>query len=134
MILEIKKDNIDSLKESFIDINYISNEFNNNPFIKFFVLKEDNEIIGFIYYSDIYDRAEINQFEINEIHRSCGKGEFLLRETMKIIDKDITLEVKKDNFPAISLYEKVGFVKEAIREGYYQGTNGILMLYKKEKI
>ena len=31
--------------------------------------KEDNEIIGYIYYSDIYDRLEINQFEINNQYR-----------------------------------------------------------------
>ena len=35
--------------------------------------EEDNEIIGYIYYSDIYERVEINQIEINFIHRNCGK-------------------------------------------------------------
>ena len=49
----------------------------------------------------------------------------------KHVDKNITLEVKKDNIPAISLYKSVGFVEKAIRKGYYQGIDGILM--EKEK-
>ena len=29
-------------------------------------------------YSDIFDRAEINQIDINSIHRNCGKGKILM--------------------------------------------------------
>ena len=52
----------------------------------------------------------------------------------KIIDEaeinekiNITLEVRKDNIPAINLYKKHGFFEKAIRKGYYKGTDGILM-------
>ena len=48
------------------------------------------------------------------------------------VDKNITLEVKEDNEPAIKLYEKFGFEKKAIREGYYNGVDGILMERKKD--
>ena len=116
MIYIIDKDNIDKLNESFININ-IEEELANNPFGKVLVLEENNEIIGYIYYSDIYERAEINQFEINSIHRNCGKGNLLLKEFIKTVDKDITLEVKIDNVPAIKLYEKNGFVKKTTRKG-----------------
>lgn len=127
MILEITKDNINELKNSFISTDYILNEINNNPFARILILKEKNEVIGYIYYSDIYERAEINQFEINYFHRNCGKGDFLLKKMIQAVEKDITLEVKKDNYPAIALYEKNGFIKKAIRKGYYQGIDGILM-------
>ena len=46
--------------------------------------------------------------------------------------KNITLEVKKDNKSAISLYLKNGFKKTAIRKGYYKGIDGILMERKKD--
>ena len=49
------------------------------------------------------------------------------------MDKSITLEVKIDNFPAIHLYEKYGFEKKAIRKGYYNGIDGILMERNNEK-
>ena len=127
MIKEITLENIDILDNSFIDKEYYKKELENNPFGKMIILMEKNEIIGFIYYSDIYERVEINQFEINEIHRNCGKGDFLLKNFINLVDKNITLEVKKTNIPAIRLYEKNDFVKKAIRKGYYQGIDGVLM-------
>lgn len=133
MIIEIDKNNISIIDNSFINKDEIINELNSNPFAKILVLKENNEIIGYIYYSDIYERAEINQFEINLIHRNCGKGKILLQKMIESVEKDITLEVKEDNYPAISLYEKNGFERKAIRKGYYNGIDGILMERKYEK-
>ena len=124
MIYELT--NLDELDNSFISKEYIKEELSNNPFGKVLVLKED-KIIGYIYYSDIYDRAEINQFEIDSIHRNCGKGDLLLKYLINLVKKDITLEVKEDNTPAIKVYEKNGFIKNAIRKGYYNGIDGILM-------
>ena len=48
------------------------------------------------------------------------------------MDKDITLEVREDNEPAIRLYLKNNFNKTAIRKGYYKGIDGILMERKKD--
>ena len=56
--------NLNELDNSFISKEYIKEELSNNPFGKVLVLKEDNEIKEYIYYSDIYERCEINQFEI----------------------------------------------------------------------
>ena len=130
MILEITKNNLEELKGSFLFMEEIKKELENNPFAKILVLKEE-KVIGYLYYSDIYERAEINQFEIDPSYRNQGKGDFLLKEMLKRCDKDITLEVREDNIYAIKVYEKNSFVKKAIREGYYQGVNGILMERKK---
>lgn len=131
MIIELTKDNISEIENTFISISEILNEFKNNPFAKILIYKEDDKVIGYLYYSDIYDRAEINQFEIETSHRNCGKGKKLLNKMLEVVDKNITLEVKKDNIVAIHLYKSVGFVEKAIRKGYYQGIDGILM--EKEK-
>lgn len=127
MIFELTKDNLNEINNSFISFDTIKLELENNPFAKILILKENKEIIGYIYYSDIYERAEINQFEINFIHRNCGKGNKLLQKMIETVEKDITLEVKKDNLPAINLYKKNGFKEVAIREKYYNGIDGILM-------
>ena len=132
MIKEIDKNSLNDLKNSFINYQQMQTEFNNNPFAKLVILLENDEIIGYIYYSDIYERIEINQFEINSIHRNCGKGNHLLKEFIQTVDKDITLEVREDNIPAIKVYEKNNFIKKAIRKGYYQGIDGILMERKKD--
>lgn len=133
MIIEIDNNNLTKINNSFINKDEIINELNSNPFAKILVLEENNEIIGYIYYSDIYERAEINQFEINFIHRNCGKGKILLQKMIEAVEKDITLEVKEDNYPAISLYKKMGFEEKAIRKGYYNGIDGILMERKYKK-
>lgn len=127
MIFELNKDNIHLIKDSFLKEAEVLKELENNPFARYLVLRENDEIIGYIYYSDIYDRAEINQIEIKITHRNCGKGKKLLKKMIEVVDKSITLEVKIDNEPAIHLYKTHGFVEKAIRKGYYQGVDGILM-------
>ncbi|MDO4996660.1 MAG: GNAT family N-acetyltransferase [Bacilli bacterium] len=131
MFIEVNKDSLNILDNSFIDKNTVSNDLDSNPFGHYLLLVEDNEVIGYIYYSDIYDRAEINQIEVNFIHRNCGKGSILLEKMILVVDKNITLEVKIDNIPAIKLYKKYGFEQVAIRKGYYNGVDGILMERKK---
>ncbi len=133
MIIEINKNNIDLINNSFISKEYILNELENNPFAKILILKENNEVIAYIYYSDIYERVEINQIEVSKTHRNCGKGNFLLNYMINLLKKNITLEVKEDNYSAIKLYEKNKFEKKAIRKGYYNGIDGILYERKYEK-
>ena len=110
----------------------IEKELEVNPFARFIIKTEDNKIIAYLYYSDIYDRAEINQIEVDVFHRNCGKASILLEKMIKAVEKNITLEVKEDNEVAIHLYKKFGFIKKAIRKGYYQGTDGILMERKNK--
>ena len=50
---------------------------------------------------------------------------------ISLVDKNITLEVKIDNTPAIKLYKKFDFEEVALRKGYYNGVDGILMERKK---
>ena len=127
MIIELTKEKISEIENTFINTSEVLNEFENNPFAKYLIYKEEGQVIGYLYYSDIYERAEINQFEIEISHRNCGKGKKLLKRMIDIVDKNISLEVKQDNLLAIHLYKSVGFVEKAIRKGYYQGIDGILM-------
>ena len=113
--------------EEFIKKITIQDDLNNNPFGHYLLEIDNNKIIGYLYYSDIYERAEINQIEVEVSHRNCGKASNLLKNMIDTVEKSITLEVKIDNIPAINLYKKFGFEEKAIRKGYYQGIDGILM-------
>lgn len=127
MITIINKNNMNFPNDDFLTKEEVSTELENNPYGNYLLLIEKDKIIGYIYYSDIYERAEINQFEVKPIHRNCGKGNELLKYLIEKLQKNITLEVKQTNASAIHLYEKNGFKKVAIRKGYYNGIDGILM-------
>ena len=51
---------------------------------------------------------------------------FLLAKENKCIN--ITLEVNVKNKNALNLYEKLGFKKVALKEKYYENSDGYLML------
>lgn len=128
MILAVDKNNTRLIKDNYLlKRKEVEQELESNPFGHYLIMIEEDSIIGYIYYSDIYERAEINQFEIVYLHRHCGKGEQLLKKLIEIVDKSITLEVRENNYPAIGLYTKLGFTKVAIRKNYYNGIDGILM-------
>lgn len=133
MIIEFNKEN--DLSKYNSDILYIEElykDLDNNPFGNYLLLVEDNEIIGYLYYSDIYDRVEINQIEIKTNHRRNGKATMLMHKLIDDTNKSITLEVNKNNIPALNLYKKFDFNEVAIRRGYYNGVDGILMERKKD--
>ena len=127
MVVDLTKDNIDSFEFLLLSKEEIKNEFSVNPFARYLIYVENNKVIGYVYFSYIYDRCEINQFEVDFIHRNCGIGTCLLKKLTEIVEKSITLEVKIDNYSAISLYKKFNFEEKAIRKGYYHGIDGILM-------
>ena len=105
----------------------VEKELKSNPFGNFLVYKKDNIIIGYLYYSLIYDRIEINQIEVLKEERRKKIGSNLLQYLIDNNKNNITLEVKIDNYPAINLYKKYGFKEVAIIKGYYEGIDGILM-------
>ena len=126
MISEISLDNFNVLDNSFIDKESLYYDLDNNPFGRVLVYIKDDQVLGYLYYSDIYDRIEINQIEVCEEFRCMGIASSLLDELIKL-KKDITLEVRENNVPAIKLYEKFGFKKVAVRSKYYGNIDGILM-------
>ena len=106
-------------------------EFSTNPYLKILTYVEKDKIIGFLLYSLIYDRIEIEQFEVITKERRKGIGDkllkYLIEKYQDISIKNITLEVKEDNIAAINLYKKYGFKKVSTRENYYDGINGRVM-------
>ena len=131
MIAEINRVNQDILKGTYIEEANVLEDIKNNPFSKVLVCINNDEIIGYLYYSEIYDRIEINNIEVLSSYRGKGFGKKLLEHLISK-GKDITLEVNETNNIAISLYKSLGFKEVAKRKGYYNGLDGILMLYEKK--
>ncbi|RVU55056.1 ribosomal protein S18-alanine N-acetyltransferase [Anaerosphaera multitolerans] len=94
----------------------------------------NGKVVGFLNFVKLFGEVHINNVAIDEDYRNLGIGSFLLSNVLKELGNngfgnwDITLEVRHDNFPAINLYKKFGFVEEGMRKDYYKiGSHAIIM-------
>ena len=119
------------------DIDYINNLSNYkvtlNNFNKVIGYYFDNEIVGFLDYSVMYEKIEINYIFVIEEYRKKGIAYNLIKYVIDNYDfENITLEVNINNISAINLYKKLGFNIIGIRKKYYNGVDGYLMEVKHD--
>ncbi len=85
----------------------------------------------------VLNEADIMNIVTKKDKRNSGIGAQLLEELFRVaMQKNITtltLEVNKNNLPAIHLYEKLGFIKIAERKKYYQNTYDAFIMQKNLK-
>lgn len=89
----------------------------------------DTQIIkGYCIYQIVFETAEIHRIGTHPDHARQGVAASLITALVdEMHRKDSTnllLEVRADNTPAISLYQKMGFVAIDVRKGYYQTATG----------
>lgn len=143
MLKELNIDSIDQLEqvqaifyEVFKQENELIHTLASNPYVKLYTYSVDKNIVAFIQYEEIYDRFELDNIFVLEGYRNNGIAsmliEFMIKEGKDKNISNITLEVREDNYKAINLYKKYGFVDKAVRHNYYGDCNGILM--EKEMI
>ncbi|MDR0903612.1 MAG: ribosomal protein S18-alanine N-acetyltransferase [Ruminococcus sp.] len=93
-------------------------------------------VLGYIIGVKGYDTIDIIRIAVAESYKRQGIGGKLL---IKLIDEyekfDFWLEVRENNTPAISLYEKNGFRQIGQRKGFYDEyeppVNALTMKYYK---
>lgn len=130
LIRKYKKEDLEDINKlgSLLHLNY---EFKLDEFSDAFIIKEDDNFVGFIVYSIIYERAEIIDIIIKPCYRKCGYANKLLSYTLDVIKSknvdNVTLEVNEENTAAINLYEKFGFKICGVRKKYYNDKDGYLM-------
>lgn len=127
MIVEVENNNIKLIE--FLSTNNLDMPID-SPFSKEAIYIKNDIVIGYLSYSIMYEKAEINNIYVLEEYRSQGIGSKLLDYLVKKckICENITLEVRKNNINAICLYKKYGFKEVAIREKYYNSVDGVLMV------
>ena len=103
----------------------------NNSFTQYYVYKDNDEVVAFINYQIMYERAELIQINVLEDKQNQGIAskliEYMINDCVNNGVNSITLEVRIDNNNAIHLYKKFGFIEIGKRIGYYKGIDGILM-------
>ena len=84
-------------------------------------------LVGFIYGWVVENQGEIVQITIAQDSRRQGYGQALLTSFLAEFDlKTCWLELRADNNAAFSLYQRIGFVEDGHRKGYYQSARNDL--------
>ena len=138
MISEMNLQDLENIKDclltdfdNFWSYNILKQELENGK-SKYFVVKQENEIVGFAGILLIIDQVNIMNIVVKKDKRNLGIGSSLLEEIIRYSKihnaTSITLEVNEKNIPAIKLYEKYGFKQVGLRKKYYNNEdNAILM-------
>ena len=104
-----------------------------------YFVARDTESGAIAGYAGMYvsvDTGNINNIGVLTGFRREGIGERLLCELLNYSRENgivlLTLEVRESNTPAISLYEKLGFLKVGVRKNYYRSPTENGLLYNRE--
>jgi len=106
-----------------------------NSFARFFVAFSGEEIAGYIGAHNVLGEVYITNVAVFKEFRRQGIALKLIENLLGTAKNEnaefVTLEVRKSNFSAISLYEKCGFQKVGERKNFYEKPieDAILMTY-----
>ena len=114
-------------------LKYFNTKINDiSKFSKYLIYSIDDKNIGFVDFSFIYDRIELNYIYVEKLYRNKNIASKLMDKLIEFaIDNkciNITLEVDESNDTAINLYKKYGFTIATIRKKYYGKNDGYLMI------
>lgn len=94
-----------------------------NDIATYFVVCDGRKPVGYIGFWRVIDEGHITNIAVLPEYRRCDLASALLSEVIKKAKKDrlciLTLEVRKSNAPAVSLYESFGFEALGERKNYY---------------
>lgn len=115
--------------------NSITSELHNR--LSYWLVAEDNgQIAGYIGSQSVLDGADVMNLAVSPSYRRQGIGQSLIKELVEHLRQRgiiaLLLEVRVSNTPAITLYEKLGFVQVGRRPGYYRNPREDALILRKE--
>ncbi len=93
----------------------------------FYSLVMQQQVIGYVIWYPIMDECHLLNITVHPNYQRQGLGQQLLQFVITTVQKQIKLiflEVRESNWPAIALYEKLGFKQVGLRKNYYATTDG----------
>ena len=107
----------------------------NDQNFSYFVIKLNDDIIGYIATSHVIDTMDILSIVVSKSYQQKGIATKLLYYIFDFAKNlnihKILLEVRISNTKAISLYEKCGFKKISLRKNYYQSPTEDAIIMEK---
>jgi len=87
------------------------------------VRRPGDEVVGYIVFWHIRDDVQVNNIAVHPECRGLGLGEAMMRFAIAKVREAgaafVTLEVRRSNTPAMTLYRKLGFEIMGTRKNYY---------------
>lgn len=104
----------------------------------FLVVEEKGEILGYCGLLMVLDEGDVTNVAVRRDRQREGIGNFLMESMLRLAYEQgirtVHLEVRAGNYVAVRLYERLGFVKDGIRKGYYTDPveDAVLMTRRQE--
>ncbi len=133
MLIQRWKDIDENIKNQIIyqKQNHLKNIYKSDPLIQFYVIKNQDELIGYVSFKQYEDCYDIYNFLVTKKYQRQGYGTLLLK---RLQHNDIYLEVNKNNDRAIKLYEKLSFkVVRTINNYYNDGSDAYVMHFRNHQ-
>jgi len=96
------------------------------------VCQQDGAVVAVVQWRNLGAEAEVLDIAVAEKHRRHGNARFLLERFLELVRqhgiRDVFLEVRESNFPAIALYRKFGFSASGRRPNYYRDAQEAAIL------
>jgi len=130
---------VTALEQSCFSMPWKSEDFlrlAGDPDSLYLVAEDDGKIVGICGVTNIVGEGNINNVAVNEAYRGQGIATKLMtrliEEGYAMGIAEFTLEVRVSNAPAISVYEKCGFVSEGVRPKFYEKpVEDALIMWKR---
>lgn len=101
-------------------------ELGRNEGRTYLVAKQGGRVVGFVGVLHVDDDGHVTTLVVDEGHRRQAVASRLLvvaaRRARALGARNLTLEVRASNEPALALYRRFGFAPVGARRGYYADT------------
>lgn len=107
-----------------------------NPLSLWLVAADEQVVAGYVGSQTVMGEADMMNIAVAPSYRRQKIAENLVLTLIEMLNeknaKSLTLEVRVSNAPAISLYEKLGFIQVGRRPGYYRNPREDAYILRKE--
>lgn len=104
-----------------------------NKNANFLVTEIDGKVVAYGGMHLVLGEGFVTNIAVSENFRRQKIAENICKKLIDLCEISLSLEVRKSNFKAINLYEKLGFIKVGERKNFYENPteNGIIMTFYK---
>ena len=107
-----------------------------NPLSAWLVCEDQGRVLGYVGSQTVLDESDMMNIAVLPEARRLGIGERLILSLIELLkdrgSRSLALEVRASNTPAISLYEKLGFLPVGRRPNYYRSPKEDALILRKE--